>query len=109
MTNSLFRFYDVCEALGLVDYPEGQAPQYADGSAVLREIKRLQLQARIFEDLRTPRKKDAWEEDFGAVLWWKFPIVEPPYVGTPLDDNFPSYVTHWTHIPLPLGAMKYET
>lgn len=55
-------------------------------------------------DMRTPRKKDDWEEDFGAVLWWKFPIVEPPYVGTPLDDDFPAYVTHWTHIPLPLGG-----
>ena len=21
----------------------------------------------------------------GDVLWWKFPIVEPPYVGTPND------------------------
>jgi hypothetical protein len=32
---------------------------------------------------------DAWHEDFGNVLWWLFPIVEPPYVGTPLDDDWP--------------------
>ncbi len=22
--------------------------------------------------------------------------VEPPYAGTPLADDFPDYVTHWT-------------
>jgi hypothetical protein len=26
-----------------------------------------------------------WHEDMGTVLWWKWPIEEPPYVGTPLD------------------------
>jgi hypothetical protein len=26
-----------------------------------------------------------YHEDMGAVLWWKFPIEEPPYVGTPGD------------------------
>lgn len=26
-----------------------------------------------------------WSEEDGAVLWWKFPIEEPPYVGTPND------------------------
>lgn len=58
-----------------------------------------------------------WHEDIGNVLWWKFPIDEPPYVGTPLDfgekipvaggvgfefvGGFPDYVTHWTPIELP--------
>lgn len=26
-----------------------------------------------------------WHEDMGPMLWWKFPIDEPPYVGSPLD------------------------
>lgn len=26
-----------------------------------------------------------YHEDMGTVLWWKFPVVEPPYVGSPLD------------------------
>jgi hypothetical protein len=34
-------------------------------------------------------------------MWWKFPITEEPYVGTPLDDDFPDHVTHWTPIPVP--------
>lgn len=65
-----------------------------------------------------------WHEDDGPVLWWKFPIVEPPYVGTPLDcgrtvavqiigaddpmlqtkfdvGGWPGYHTHWTRIVVP--------
>lgn len=42
-----------------------------------------------------------WSEDDGDVMWWKFPIVEPPYVGSPIADDFPDYVTHFTKIPVP--------
>lgn len=42
-----------------------------------------------------------WHEDIGDVLWWKFPVEEPPYVGSPLDLNWPSYHTHWTPIVVP--------
>jgi hypothetical protein len=68
-----------------------------------------------------------WHEDFGPVLWWRFPVNEPPYVGTPLDCGYtvqvdiavrtytkaakrtvttdvggwPGYHTHWTAIELP--------
>lgn len=44
---------------------------------------------------------DKWTEDDGPVLWWRFPVAEPPYVGTPLDDDWPGYHTHWTPIPVP--------
>lgn len=58
--------------------------------------------------------------DMGDVLWWKFPITEPPYVGSPLDfgqrievhgsngiiasgnvGGWPGYHTHWTPIVVP--------
>lgn len=65
---------------------------------------------------------EQWHEDVGPVLWWKFPINEPPYVGTPLDlprviqiaayvgrdafqwpvavgGGWPGYHTHWTPLP----------
>jgi len=29
-----------------------------------------------------------WHEDDGSVIWWRFPICEPPYVGGPLDLGF---------------------
>ena len=32
-----------------------------------------------------PRPLEEWHEGLGDVLWWKFPVNEPPYVGTPND------------------------
>lgn len=34
-----------------------------------------------------------YHEDMGPVLWWRFPIDEPPYVGSPLDLGFPIEMT----------------
>lgn len=48
-----------------------------------------------------PLPLENWHEDQGDCLWWKFPIEEPPYLGTPLDNDFPNYVTHYTKIILP--------
>lgn len=47
------------------------------------------------------RPLEEWGEDDGDVLWWKFPIEEPPYVGSPLDCNWSGYHTHWTPIEVP--------
>lgn len=44
---------------------------------------------------------DEWHEDDSICLWWKFPIEEEPYVGSPLDVNFPNNVTHFTRIIMP--------
>ena len=59
------------------------------------------------EDAWNERKQiaqiiDEWHEDYGAVLWWKFPIEEPPYCGTPLDGDWPGYHTHWTPLIVPV-------
>lgn len=70
-----------------------------------------------------PRPLAEWTEDDGDVLWWRFPITEAPYVGSPLDEGrscqiqlrligekhthhvsiggWPGYHTHWTPIPMP--------
>lgn len=45
------------------------------------------------------RPKEDWHEDFGDVLWWKFPVEESPYVGNPLCSDWPGYHTHWTPLP----------
>jgi hypothetical protein len=49
----------------------------------------------------TPKAQplDVWHEDVGPVLWWRFPIDEPPWVGGPNDSNWPGYHTHWTPLP----------
>jgi hypothetical protein len=52
-----------------------------------------------------------WNDEIGPVLWWRFPIQEPPWVGTPLDSDWPieddgdevPYYTHWMPIPLPIN------
>ncbi len=47
------------------------------------------------------RPASEYHEDHGAVLWWTFPINEPPYCGQPSDDDWPAYHTHWTPLVLP--------
>lgn len=42
-----------------------------------------------------------WHEDTGPVLWWKFPVNEPPWAGQPTDDDWPHYHTHWTPLVVP--------
>lgn len=51
------------------------------------------------EKMVTPRRLDEWHEDDGDVLWHRFPIVEPPYVGSPLDTDWTGTHTHWTPLP----------
>jgi len=48
------------------------------------EAERDRLAAR--DSLRPGRD---WHEDIGNVLWTRLPIVEPPYCGTPLDEDWP--------------------
>ena len=40
-----------------------------------------------------------YHEDFGVVTWWRFPVDEPAWIGTPNDDDWPGYHTHWTPHP----------
>lgn len=53
-----------------------------------------------------PIPLDDWCEEEGPVLWWFFPIEEEPYCGTPLDDDWPGYHTHWTHIIIPIDPAE---
>lgn len=71
---------------------------------------RLELEAarEAYRNLRTPRSIDEWDEDYGDVLWWDFPLSEPPYYGTPLDSDWPDYHTHWTRIVDPILNQEVE-
>ena len=51
-------------------------------------------------------KAEEWHEDMGDVLWWRLPVEEPPYVGSPLDMDWRSdpygtapYYTHFEKLP----------
>ncbi len=61
-------------------------------------------------DLYAMQPAETWHEDYGDVLWWHWPIEEPPHVGTPHDCNKygePGYIakqqgiwlTHWSPLP----------
>lgn len=94
-------FREVAHALGICFEADGIPCTPGPLSDLLVRIKELtDLEIDSIEE-RLPNTKDSWCEEDGVVLWWKFPIVEPPYVGTPLDDDFPDYVTHWTVIKIP--------
>lgn len=50
------------------------------------------------------RPIDEWGEDYGDCLFWKFPIEEPPYCGSPLDCDFTEdYYTHFTRLIIPIN------
>lgn len=38
----------------------------------------------MVEDLHHPRPFCDWHEDHGDVLWWRIPIIEAPYIGSPV-------------------------
>lgn len=105
-----------------------------DGEKVIVTVGDLRAWCRLLDAARadgrreamtgTPRPLDLWHEELGDVLWWRFPIDEPPYVGTPNDlghtveiitqdgieprvasrcniGGWPGYHTHWTPIVIP--------
>lgn len=44
-----------------------------------------------------------WHEELNHVIWWRLPVEEPPYVGSPLcDDWTEDYYTHFTKLIEPL-------
>ena len=59
------------------------------------------------ERMSVPRSLSDWHEDIGNVLWWMLPVCEPPYCGTPLDDDWPYEDDErpvWTELLLPIDA-----
>jgi hypothetical protein len=53
---------------------------------------------------------EEYHEDMGPVTWWRLPVDEPPWVGTPNDSDWPGYHTHFTPAPTsPLNANALPT
>lgn len=50
---------------------------------------------------KTAKPLSEWHEDMGNVLWWAFPVNEPPWCGQPTDSDWLGYHTHWTPLLIP--------
>lgn len=51
----------------------------------VRDVAPVRLSHSAEKEALIGRPFAEWHEDRGSVLWWRLPISEPPYVGTPLD------------------------
>lgn len=103
----------------IIGEPEGW-PNHGNAPLAIAATIRL-LQTEIDRNVR-PRPLSEWTEEDGNVLWWRFPIEEPPYCGSPHDlghtvelhtqdsaepriaarcsiGGWPGGYTHWTRIP----------
>lgn len=79
---------------------------YEEGQGVYGRKEVVELLQIAIRSSATPapqadalRTLDEWHEDYGDVVWWKFPITEPAMIGNPLDSAWPGYHTHWTPHP----------
>lgn len=71
-------------------------------TAINKDVVELSIKG--LEELKRAnelRPLDEWGEEYGDCLWWALPIGEAPYCGTPLDSEFPDYVTHFTRLIVP--------
>lgn len=65
-----------------------------------RSVEQVQDHCFVEVDrLTRPKPGEEWAHEMGDVLWWRFPIIEPPYCGSPNAVDWPGYHTHFTPIP----------
>lgn len=95
---------------GTVDWitPRGNVGIVMEGGTF---IKRKPQAVAVLKKVPPPvaRPEEDWHEDMGPQLWWFFPVEEAPYVGSPLDEDWPGYHTHFTPIPMPADADHART
>lgn len=76
---------------------------------IIEEISLISAENDHLRESTTLKEYSEYDESYGNVLWWKLPISEPPYAGSPLDDDFPvDYYTHWTKIIEPVARNKQK-
>lgn len=74
-----------------------------DYHRLLKTAEEIAKENTVLKEANELTPEEEWHEDDGNVIWWKLPINEPPYVGTPLDSDFEEgYYTHFTRLIEPL-------
>lgn len=80
-------------------------PSFADPDGVIyRRFARAATLIRQPAPAPAAVPAEQWHEDMGPVFWWRFPVEEPPYCGSPLDTDWPGYHTHFTPPAIPPAA-----
>lgn len=76
-----------------------------NGVPELEALLRRCLAALAAEPAPVAVPGEQYHEDMGPVTWWRLPVDEPPWVGTPNDWDWPGYHTHFTPAPpVPVNA-----
>lgn len=91
-----------------MDYPSERIPPRGTAISDERAIPLTVDWNCHIHELGYPPGINQYREEYGPVLWWVFPINEPPYVGTPNDSEWPGYHTHWTPIWIPPDPTEAE-
>jgi len=76
-----------------------EASEYSEAAELLRDALEDAQREPGQEDHDAMRTLADWHEDDGPVVWWRLPVDEPAWIGTPLDEDWPGYHTHWTPHP----------
>lgn len=69
---------------------------------------------RVGEKPLLARHISEWHEDDGPVMWWAWNgeqrqwAGEPAWIGSPLENEWPGYHTHWTKHPV-MPVYKSQT
>jgi hypothetical protein len=93
----------------IIHKPEWHAPKVFRAAAdALARSGRPAIEPVV--EVATPGED--YHEDLGPVLWWRFPVDEPPWCGSPNDSDWPGYHTHFTQLPavptLPVPQQEVE-
>lgn len=84
----------------------------AERDSLATKLSTLEQENGRMRAVCVPKLLDEWHEDHGSVLWWLLPVQEPPYCGTPLDDDWPFEDDErpvWTVLQLPIDTALATT
>ena len=99
------------------DYTHDAAQSFQNDCGVDNDVHNaaLELMWSYHEHMNRFIPANEWHDDDGDVLWYRLPVAEPPYVGSPLDTDWhdepfaillngetkAEYFTHFQYIHTP--------
>lgn len=88
------RYDSVC--IVAEDLPGARALATAELIPLMRNNLKALLDAyKEFTVLITVRPASEYQDEYGDVLWWNFPVCEPPHFSSPSSSDWPG--DRWSH------------